>query len=877
MFDLQKEIKSWKKALRKHRGFEEGYCEELTSHLLDNIAELRKKGVPEKEAFEKSIEQIGFTDEISDEFYKTNFKKRFNMKNNKLFTPLISGYIKLGLRNIFKHKVYSFINIAGLALGLALLIIAGLVTLDEFSFDDFHSNKENIYRVYSETMRNGQKFSMAPIELPFVPAVKEEFSQVEKGVRLKFVTKVVQRNDVKFSERMGFADEDFFQVFSFKLLQGDKKTVLKEPFKVALSKSYAEKYFGSENPLGETILIHNKPHRVSGVFEDMPLNSHMVQNILISFSTYLTEKNNHADRWNQTGNDYSYLLLKPGTDVKKLEDEIDEMIKKYVSESQAERIRYILQPLKEVHFSELNYDFARTTPKMITYIFSSICVFILLIACINFINLSTAKATERAREVGLRKVTGAGRGQLIRQFLIECIVIATFALFVSLIIVKLLLPEINSTTRKMIEFSSIFSIQGILILAALVLITGILAGFYPAMVLSKYDPAVVLRSSIIQSVKGVKLRSILVVSQFVISIILIIANFTLLEQIDFMKTKPLGFKIDDLITLRLEDPAVKKNAEAFKNYISKSKYISNVSVSSGTPFSGSSSTSNFHSSFANPDENIYIQELRVDENFTETFKLLLEEGRFFNKEISTDYENACLINQAAQKKFGWTSSVNKDVTKGGEDKKYKIIGVVKDFHYTAARSKIEPAIFFLNNREPSFLTAHLNPFYKEEGIKFLKESYEKYASFYPFIYFHIEEAMNKNYRIETSIFNFLIACTIIALFVCSLGVLGLVSFTVNKKRKEFGIRKILGANALQLFKNLSTEFYKWILISNIIAWPIAYFAMNKWLQNYSYRIEFNFLTFLVAATVTLVITFGTIGFQLIKALKENPVKSLRCE
>lgn len=877
MFDLEKEIKLWKKALHKHRGFEDGYCEELSSHLLDNISELKKKGFSEKDAFEKSVEQLGFADEISQEFYKTDNRKKLNMEGSKLSPFLLSGYVKLGFRNILKHKGYSFINIAGLALGLALFIIAALITVHELSYDQFHTKKKRIYRVYNENKRNGQMFRMAPVEIPFAPAVKEDCPEVEKTVRLTLSNGIVQKDDLRFSEGMTFADKDFFDVFSFKLLRGDKRDVLKNPFSVALSEKYSKKYFGDENPVGKELLIDQKLHTVTGVFEDLPSNSHIREDMFVSYSTYLSENKDRVTKWNQTGNDYTYLLIAKETNVSELEAKIAKMIEKYYTKKQAARNKFLLQPLEEVHFSNLNYDFAKTTPKSLIYIFNSVCIFILLIGCINFINLSTAKATERAREVGLRKVSGAGRGQLIRQFLIECVVISFFALLLALVAVKLALPEISAATNKMIEFSTIFSIEGILFLIILVLATGLLAGFYPAIVLSKYDPAIVMRSSMNQSFKGVKLRSILVVSQFVISVILIIANFTILEQIDYMKTKPLGFNIKNLVTVRAFDSELRKNIGAFKNDLLNSKYFEKVSASTGTPFSGSSSTSNFRSSTSAPDQDVYMQVIKVDEDFTETFKIILEDGRFFNKEITTDFEEACLINQAAQNKFGWTNSIGKEIFPGGSDKKYKVVGVIRDFHYTSAREKIKPTVLLLRKTGHYFMTAYLNPNFKEEAMEFMKKRYEKFAPYFPFSSFQIEERMNKKYFRDVSIFNILIVCTVIALFVCSLGILGLVSFTVNKKRKEFGIRKILGANVTELFKNISLEFYKWVIISNVIAWPVSYYIMTQWLQNYSYRIEFNFLTFLIAGGLTTIITFAVISYQLITAARENPVKSLRCE
>jgi len=877
MFNLNKEIKAWKSSLRKYQSMEDGYIDELGNHLRDEIDSIVSEGKSLEEAFTLAVKKMGDVEGISSEYYRTETQKIYSRppwKANRFLPPMLSHYLRIGVRQLTRNKGYTFINILGLAVGLACVILLTLFVQFELSYDSYNVNKERLYRAYIQTEDNGRVFNMAPIMLPFAPAAKEEVPGVEAAVRLSWNYELVKYKDKSFFEAIRYVDEDLFKVFTIDLLEGDAGTLLDAPDKIVISDEMANKYFGKEPALGKVLRMNDaNDYLVSGVFKKQPVNTSYRSNFFASIST-LKKQGKNLEEWGHFSNDYTFILLNEGVTPSDVEAKLTGVLFTHMDKEDASQYKIKLQNITDVHFSNLNYDQARSIPITYLYVFGSIALFILVIACINFINLSTARASRRNREVGIRKSIGARKGELIWQFLSEATVYVSIAFLIGLAIVYFILPDVNGLLNCRVEFFDILKGDNASILFGTFLLTSILSGGYPAFYLAKIKPVLVLKSESGMGLKKNRFREILVVAQFGISAFLIIGTTTIYQQLDFMINQNLGFYADEIAVIPLYSNSIKAAPEPFANNLLAIPGIANVSFSSGTPASGVTQSKGFKSDGV--EDAVDCQYLRVDDKFFDTYGIHFLEGRGFNNNYSTDEVDAILINKTAAKSFGWKNPLGKkifaDDTYGGT-----VIGVIDDFNYSSVKTGIEPLIIQYRKSDLNFCSVKFDKSVKANIMDKIEEAYSELTHGAPFEGYLMKEEFLRFYRNESRIGQMISIFAAIAIIISCLGILGLVSFMAEQKRKEIGIRKVLGASISSVLQILGKQFIKWVVLANLIVIPLAYYALENWLNDFAVRIDFTVFPFIVAAGTSLILALLTVGYHVIKAALTNPVEALKYE
>jgi putative ABC transport system permease protein len=807
---------------------------------------------------------------------------------------MLKNYLIVALRSIRRNKVYSFINMAGLAIGMTSFILIFLFIQYQLSYDKYHENADRIWRVATDSRLHKTKTALS--SNPMAPELSREFPEIVQAVRIDHIHRkvLIGCEQGYFKEACFYlSDPNVFEVFSFPLVKGNPETVLKDKYAVVVSDEMAEKYFGSEDPVGKTLNFENKLDlHVSGVMKNIPRNSHFRCDFLASFAC--------ADEvyWKGYSEDktqmslHTYILLREGASASELGQKLPGFVDKFLApvlekyEPMKDRIpggldnlkfRLFLQPLTGIHLhSNLSAELSANYDVRYIYIFSATGILILLIACINFMNLATAYSSRRSREVGLRKVLGAQRPQLIRQFIAESIVMSSISLFIALIMVEFLLPVFNSFIGENLVSSSYKNgsvLMGLILLAFLV---GVGSGSYPAFFISAFRPVKVLRGSFKLGTKSL-LRCILVVSQFVITVGLISSTILIYNQLNFIRNKRLGFQKEHVVALSLEDEAAARNYLALKNEFLRSPEIEGITGSSNV-FSRLYSSSPFWWEGAQKNESMRVQKLFVDHDFIKTFGIEIAEGRNFSESVASDKSGAFIINESAVKAFGWSNPLGKQIAWAHrKNQKGIVVGVIKDFHFRSLHQRIESLI--LSVRDNSLT----NMFIKIKGkdipktLSFIKSKWEEFYPENPFEYFFLDDDINRMYASEMRMSRIFRGTSLLAIFIACLGLFGLISFTTEQRAKEIGIRKVLGASVPNIVMLLSKEFLKLIIIANVVAWPITYFAMNKWLQNFVYRTGINAFIFLTSAVIALVIATITVFGQSVKAAHSNPVEILRHE
>jgi len=795
---------------------------------------------------------------------------------------MLRNYLKITLRNIAKQKSYSFINIAGLALGLALFILIARFIQFEFSFDQFHKNYDQIHRV--EYNLDGKGRLIAFSHPPLGTLLSRDFPEIEQFTRFLNMDNGVllsTNNDQKYTEDDGWwAEHTFFEVFSYQLLQGDPKTALVESNCIVLSQKLAEKYFPDEEPLGKVLRYNNTIDcKVTGVLENCPANSHIQYSFLISYPTYKTiAGSDYFDSWNNIAN-YTYVLLAKDTNLEALNARLSTVLKKYWRDDL--EVPLYLKPLAQFHFhSNVVGEIGQRGDMNKIIIFSAIGLFILLIACINFMNLATARAAKRTKEVGLRKVIGANKFSLVQRFLFESLLFALVALMLAGFLAEIFLPLFNKIIGRTLTLGLGDDWQFIAGLFFITIIVGIIAGSYPSFFLSSFQPAFILRNPSATPGVSSAIRKFLVVFQFVISIVLIIGTLVIYRQMHYMRHTDLGFNDEQIIINqfpRMDKETVSKY-ETLKNELRSNPDIIDATISRDVPSFNSSSIVILDWEGSHEGDRAYVNVNQIDENFLATYNIKLVDGRNFSGNESRDTVNYCIINEAAVKRFGWEQAIGKRL--GGN---MNVIGVIKDFHYASLRFQIEPLVLF-PHREPNpasrarnYLSLKIAPHHLDETLAFFKNKYEAFFPNDVFSYHFFDEDFDFMYRHEARFAKTISYFSVIAIFIACLGLFGLASFTAEQRTKEIGIRKICGAAVSGIVAMLSRDFIKWILMANVIAWPIAYLIMKKWLQNFAYHIDIGWWIFLCAGVLALIIALLTVSYQSIRAATENPVKALRCE
>ncbi|MDN5284985.1 MAG: transporter permease [Mucilaginibacter sp.] len=793
---------------------------------------------------------------------------------------MIKNYFKIALRNLWKHKVFSFINITGLSIGITACFFIFMYVGFELSYDKFHSKADRIYRLVTDIKTPTETMNTGITAWPFAPNIKNDFPEVESFVRISGGSFLVRRGDVKFQEeKSAFADSTFFKVFDFKLLKGDPRTALSAPASIVFTETAAKKYFGNANPMGQTVLITGDaiPAIVTGLMKDMPENSQIKADMLISMSS-LTQKFNKGldNQWGNFGAT-SYLLLKPGTNPKALEAKFPGFIENHNGkERKSSQMFYtfFLEPLKSVYlYSKRGGQDSGSITNV--YIFGIVAIFILLIACINFVNLTTARSVERAKEVGIRKVVGAEKSQLASQFIGESVVLCLIAFVLTILFSVLLLPLFNQLAGKTISAGVFSNWYYVLILLVTSVAIGLIAGIYPALVLSSFKPVMVLKGRFSSGNKGNALRKALVISQFSISIALIIGTIIVYTQMNFMQNRDLGFSKDQMLILDTNgDPA----ADAFKQAISILPGVKSTANSSSVPGGGNSGA---YSEIENKKGDLQIANLDlyfVDYDYVNQFKIKMVAGRAFSREFGTDTAQAMLLNEAAVKMFGYSSpqqAVGRRFKQWGREG--KIVGVMKDFHFRSLQEVIKPLSMRIELKQLGLISVKVSPQNITGTIAAIENKWKTLIPTRPFNYYFLDEFFDRQYRSEQRFGKLFFNFAVLAILISCLGLLGLASYSTLQRTREIGIRKVLGATVPGIVNMLSKDFLILVIISFFIAAPVSWFFMHKWLQDFAYRINISWWIFVLAGILAVLIALATISYQAIRAAMSNPVKSLRSE
>ncbi len=818
---------------------------------------------------------------------------------------MLKSYLKIAFRNLFKRKAYTLINILGLATGMAVCLLIVLFIKDELSYDNFHEKGDQIYRVALERKYPGRSTSYSIIPQTIGQSIRKEYPEVLESTRIFNFTAagnfVVKVNDKVFEEKhVLMVDSNFFRVFSATLLEGDLITALEKPNTVVINESTAKKYFGSAaKAIGKTFETDgdsNNNFMVSAVCKEWPDNSHFIFNILISSATFQDTRAYNYINFSAS----TYLLLNKHASPQALEAKFPQIIRKYVAgeieknfeqtfdqfTSSGNGYHYYLQPLKRIHLtSDLEAELRPNGSIQAVYIFGIVAVFILFLASINFINLSTARSLERAKEVGIRKTFGSARKSLINQFLLESVLLSVISMIVAILFIIVLLPLFNQLTGKDLSVTYLLHPLYVAVLFGFAILVGLIAGMYPALVLSSFRPIVVLKGKFKSGTYGMALRNGLVIFQFSISVILIICTIIVNRQMNYMLGDRLGFKKDRIIAIERSD-LLDRQTQAFKTEVSKISGIESVSSASALPGS-----QNFFGVSFQPvglKEPMTGRGLIVDEQYAATLSIELKEGRFFSKNFARD-SLSLVLNEKAVAEMGLKSPIGTRLISldpifnspdGLTKYEYTIVGVIKDFHFQSLHQKITPLVIanaskFGGAMNETAVRVSANNFKK--AVTELEATWKKFVPRRTFHYSFLDKNLAEQYHAEQTTQRVFTIFSILAVFIGCIGLLGLAAYNTQQRIREIGIRKVLGASISNIVALLSKDFLKLVIIAAVIAFPIASYAMNTWLQDFAYRVNLDWWVFIVAAVLAIVIALITVSFLAIKAGIANPVKSLRTE
>ncbi len=783
---------------------------------------------------------------------------------------MLKNYLKVAFRSIIRQKTHTIINVSGLAIGMACCILISLWVREQLSYDQFHENKNQIFRVNTVTEEYGLVTSSS---WRLGPALKELYPEIEDFTRIwPWSRSLVKYEDKKFDEpNFYLADPAFFTIFSFPFIKGTPATALAHKNSIVLTAETAKRYFGEEDPLGKLIHVrlYDSNFEVTGIIENIPKNSSLQFDLLARVDLMPQQR---LQSWEFTG--FTAVMLHKDSNDKAVNQKIADFYRTHVEPES--NYQPVLQPLTKVHL------YWSGEPGIIkqVYVFSTVSVFVLLLACINFMNLSTASASRRAREVGIRKVTGAQKNQLVFQFISESMIISFLALLLALGIVELILPFFNDIAGAQLTLLSGQTTTTLVLLPGVAFLTGIVAGSYPAFLLSSFKPARILRGSLFRGKGTATSRRILTIFQFTISVGLIICTLVVRSQLSLIQDIELGLDREFVLTLP-NNLDLNKNFESYKSALLEISHIENVTASAALPTDvGNYIEVNWEGHLEQ--DQVAMAYTMVDYDFFRTFDMKLVQGRAFSREYATDEAQACIINETAADLMGLESPVGKQVYfdhPAFEEpfKHVRIIGVVNDFHFRSLHESIGPFIFRVYRPWHSFVYLRIKPQNLNNTIGDIRKITEKFAPEYPFNYWFLDDSYDRLYQSELRTGKIFDAFASLAILISCLGLLGLASYTVEQRTKEIGVRKVLGASVTRILIMLSKEFTKWVLLANIIAWPLAWIAMNSWLENFAYRMEIGWWIFALAGGIALVIALITVSTKAVKAALANPVDALRYE
>ncbi len=792
---------------------------------------------------------------------------------------MIKNYFLVAVRNFKNYKFFSFINITGLAIGMACSFLIFIWVKDEFSFDRFHENETDLYRLVGEVENADALFKAVVTPYPMVSYLNDEIPEIINHICLRPMSEKVlveyesegSKSQLKkfYEGGMVAVDSNFFEFFTYEFINGSPEKAIIGTNSIVISESTAKKYFGDENPIGKTLYFYNRERlgTISGVLKDPPANSHIQFDIVIPFGDLYGS--NFKTNW---GNYYynGYVQLAHGIDPQIVVQKIEEALRKRSSDSEVS-IRIYLQPLRDVHLkSDFDIDYNNSTSEINNnvYIFSIIAVFILLIACLNFVNLTTARSATRAKEIGLRKISGASRARLIRQFFGESVFIAIIAYILAFIIILILLNSFNQLTAKSLDISQILNVKTILIFLGIAILVGLVSGIYPALLLSSLEPLSVLKGEMKSDSKNSTFRKILVLVQFSISIILIISVFIVHRQLEYVQKKELGYDKKNLIYFPVRGN-YRDYYSSLRERLLQESNIQDVTISSDIPLNTIHLWGGLDWEGKDPDDNTMMNFYTVDYSFIPTLGIRFSEGRNFA--LSSDSNNY-IINQTAAQIMGMDEPLDQWFSLS--ENRGDIIGIVEDFNFKSLRTKMEPLVIRVGEYY-NYILVRINDDNVQNSIDRIGAVWNELNPDYPFEYHFLDSDYEQLYIPEKRLGNLFKYFTVLAIFISCLGLLGLVSFMAQQRTKEIGIRKVLGSSVFEIIKLLSMEFTKWVILANIFAIPIGWFLMNKWLQNFAYRTNIPWFIFIITAGLVFIIAIVTISFQSYQAATTNPADSIR--
>jgi len=787
---------------------------------------------------------------------------------------LFKSYIKIAFRNILKHKLHSAINMLGLAIAIACCLLLVLFIGNELSYDSFHKNKDNIFRINSSFVKENTSLIQATTQAPLAPTLKKEIPEIIYSTRFLIASYTVKYQDNLFTEKTTFTDPDFLHMFSFNLIQGNPDNVLKDRNTIVISEEVAKKYYSDENPIGKqlSIIRYGVSHSftINGIIESPPENSSIQFDILIPFQEL---RDFFGDDYFSNWGLFSvktYVQLSVSESADDLASKLSALIKRY---SEEDRTIYSLQPLTDIHFATtIQETMVPASSMTYSYILAGISLLILLIAGFNSMNISTALASMRYKEVGVRKVLGAARKQIVIQLCSEAVMLASIAFILGVLLAELFLPPFNNLAEKTLEFNYVKNWYSFIWVMVFILGIGLLSGLLPSVLLSKYPPTELYQRKQIIGGRSAFSRSSIMI-QFGLSIFLIVCTLVMSDQLKYLKTHNLGFNQNQIIVLPYRGLSSQQALDTYRTELNK--YGSIIKVSGAYSYPAGS----FHNATATSENSsLSINHCKIDYDFLETFGIVLKEGRNFSRNIASDTTAAIIINEAVVNRMGWKQAIGKKMIIEWMGWEVEVVGVVEDFHYASLHEKIEPLIFFLDPFVPlEYFFVKIKPEDISQTLGLLKDKWKRIVSNQPFEYFFLDQKFAQFYHSEERWSRIVTYASILAISIACFGLFGLSALVMTKRTKEIGIRKVVGASVKNLILMLTKEFNKWILMANIIAWPVAYYAMDLWLQNFAYKIELSWLTFVLAGSLGFFIALVVIGIQAIKTARANPIEALRYE
>ncbi len=888
MFDLEKAIEEWLKLFNKHQAFDHGSVREMELHLRDHIDDLIGEGNSEEEAFRIATNEFGEIPKMAkEEFWN---QKRKPTVRSVIRLAILKNYYFTTIRNLMKHKNYFFINVAGLAIGIASVLFISLYIINELSYDRFHANYESIYRVSNHAIIRGEPSNEATASAPMSRALLNDYPEVKKATRvLKDGARLIGNGDQKLiEEELLFADAAFFDVFDFELIKGNPKTALEHPRSMILTESAVKKYFGTENPMGRLLTVEEDSifYTVTGVAKDAPANSHIQFDLLASLSSTPYEETN---RWVSWGI-HTYVILEESVDIPVLEEKVRDIFYKFMApeieyftgltaaewEAAGNRVGFKFIPVKDIHFHTTSKGELEPPGNIVyIYIYALIGAIILAIAIFNFVNLATAHSSSRAKEVGVRKVIGSSKRNLIQQFIFESIILSVIAAFIAVIIVMATQSSFEEVIDKSLAFDLTSNPIAYLAILGLAIVVGILAGSYPSFVLSAFKPVDVLKGTFKSGARAGWLRNLLVTMQFTASIVIIISTLVIYNQIDFMFSKNLGFDKEKVLVVDRPD-WLGDDMEVFRNELLTHPNVNVVANAKTLP--GKDYAIRSYRRPNDPETFLFLNN-QVNYDYLELMGMELIDGRFFSEEYGLD-SNAVVINESAAEALGFgDTAVGKNLISAfKKGRMLTIVGVVKDYNFESLHRAITPFSMELDQKAAGYLSVKIsNDRNIRETVQFIEEKWNGHTGSKPFQSYFFDQEYENLYTSETNTGRLLMIFASLSVLIACLGLIGLITYTAAVRRKEIGIRKVLGASTTTLVRLMSSKVAQLILIATVISWPLAYLATDYWLRNFSDRVP-NGLWIYLVATVAMVLVVGfAISFQTIRAATSNPVDSLRNE